>query len=283
MIGIPQSILHSALIAGFSFATVSGCIQANQADVKTGKQSNPAAGQLWQAPQTNPSNSANERQSQTAQPVPGKIVNGKPDGLFYMQKYWMATRYLEKSCWYFAPDGKFYENLTSGCSPQELAAHKGPQGTYQLNGNKLQATWSTGTQSEAELEIVDGGFNWDTGMFLPVKPIDAEQKMIGSYEGGNSIGGDGNSVIVSKAIRFDADGTFTMSGISSLKSTSEGTQASAGSQSEGAGRWKLDGFLLSLTKSDGTSTTYIAIPLFDEADATQIQRLFIGGTVYNRK
>ena len=211
------------------------------------------------------------------------MVSGKPQGLYYMQKMWIATRYLEKSCWYFAPDGKFYENLSSGFSPADLDSHKGPKGTYKAGRGTLEVTWSDGKSSKSELEIVPGGFNWDTGMFMPVEPFSAGKSIAGSYEGGTSLGGGGNSIIVSKSLRLDADGTYAMSGISSLSSTSNGTQAKVGGQSDANGRWILDGFVLRLTSSDGASSQHIAFPFDDEKTPAYPDRLFVGGTMYKRQ
>lgn len=211
------------------------------------------------------------------------MVNGKPEGLYYMQKYWIATRFLEKSCWYFAPDGKFYENLSTGFSPADLEAHKGSKGTYKADGGNLEVIWSDGKSSKGELEIVPGGFNWDTGMFAPVEEFTKGKSLVGSYEGGASLGGGGNSVIVSKSLRLDEDGTYTMSGISSLSSTSNGTQAKVGGQSDTSGRWSLNGFVLQLTKSDGVSEKHIAFPFDDDKTPTYPDRLFIGGTIYKRQ
>ena len=224
-----------------------------------------------------------KRASKAVQPAPAKMINGKPEGLYYMQKYWIATRFLEKSCWYFAPDGKFYEDLSTGFSPADLDAHKGPKGTYKAGGGNLEVVWSDGKSSKAELEIVPGGFNWDTGMFLPVEEFTKGKSVVGSYEGGASLGGGGNSVIVSKSLRLDADGTYTMSGISSLSSTSNGTQAKVGGQSEANGRWSLDGFVLQLTKFDGVSEKHIAFPFDDDKTPTYPDRLFVGGTMYKRQ
>jgi hypothetical protein len=218
--------------------------------------------------------------SKAVQPAPAKMVNGKPQGLYYMQKYWIATRYLEKSCWYFAPDGKFYENLSSGFSPAELDAHKGLKGTYKMSQGSLEVTWSDGKSSKAELEIVPGGFNWDTGMFLPVEPVKPGKTIAGIYEGGTSLGGGSNSIIISKTLRLDADGKYSMSGISSLSSSSNGTQAKAGGQSEANGSWNLDGFVLRMTTSEGASEQHIAFPFYDEKTSTSPDRLFVGGTMY---
>ena len=218
----------------------------------------------------------------SAQLVPATMSRDKLEGLFYMQKMWIATRFLEKSCWYFAPDGKFYENLSTGFSPADLAAHKGPKGTYKASQGTLEVTWSDGQSSRSELELVPGGFNWDTGMFMPVEAFKSEQPIAGDYEGGTSFGGDGNSVIVSKTLRLEADGTYSMSGISSLSSTSDGTQAKAGGQSDATGRWSLKGFVLQLTNSEGKSEQHIAFPFDDEETAIYPDRLFVGGTMYKR-
>lgn len=200
-----------------------------------------------------------------------------------MQKMWIATRYLEKACWYFAPDGKVYVNLTSGFSSEELAAHKGAQGTYKAGRGTLEVVWSDGTSSKSEIEIEQGGFNWDTGMYLPVEPFTAGKSIAGAYEGGTSFGGQGNSIIVSKSLRLEGDGTYSMSGVSSLSSTSNGTQVKTGGQSDENGRWTLDGFVLRLTSSAGTTAQHIAFPFDDEKTTVYPDRLFVGGTMYKRQ
>ena len=230
-----------------------------------------------------PAIATSQAAAKAVQPAPAKMVNGKPEGLYYMQKMWIATRYLEKSCWYFAPDGKFYENLTAGFSPAELDAHKGSKGTYKAGRGTLEVTWSDGKSSKADLEIVPGGFNWDTGMFMPVEGFKSGKSVTGAYEGGASFSGGNSSIIVSKTLRLDADGTYSMSGISSLTSTSDGTQAKVGGQSDAKGRWTLDGFVLHLTGSDGVSSKHIAFPFDDEKTPIYPDRLFVGGTMYKRQ
>lgn len=211
------------------------------------------------------------------------MVNGKPEGLYYMQKMWIATRFLEKSCWYFAPDGTFYENLNTGFSPEDLKAHKGSKGTYKVSGGMMEVTWSTGQTSKAPLEIVQGGFDWDTGSFLPVESFAAGKSIVGSYEGGASIGGGSNSVIVSKSLRLEADGRYTMSGITTATSTSNGTQARVGGESEGQGSWQLDGFSLTLVQSNGTTVQHIAFPFDDDKTPVYPDRIFVGGTMYKKQ
>lgn len=221
--------------------------------------------------------------SKLVQPVPAKMVNGRPEGLYYMQKMWIATRFLEKSCWYFAPDGTFYENLNTGFSPDDLKAHKGSKGTYKVSGSMMEVTWSDGQSSKAEVEIVPGGFNWDTGSYLPVESFAAGKSIVGSYEGGASIGGGSNSVIVSKSLRLEADGRYTMSGITTATSTSNGTQARVGGESEAQGSWQLDGFSLTLVQSNGTTAQHIAFPFDDEKTPVYPDRIFVGGTMYKKQ
>ncbi|MFY7875453.1 MAG: hypothetical protein ACOVQM_08420 [Pirellula sp.] len=258
-----RSLLSAVLIVGCSFFSSQAYGQLRLKSSPTGKESKTA--------------------SKSVQPVPARMVQGKPEGLFYMQKMWIATRYLEKSCWYFAPDGKFYENLSSGFSPEDLAAHKGPKGTYKLNQGNLEVTWSDGQSSVSPIEIETGGFNWDTGMYLPVEPFVAGKSIVGFYEGGSSFGGEGNSVIVSKSLRLESDGRYTMSGIATVSASSNGTQARVGGENQEEGRWQLDGFILSLSKSDGTSVQHIAFPFDDEKTPIYPDRIFVGGTMYKRQ
>ncbi len=201
-----------------------------------------------------------------------------------MQKMWIATRFLEKSCWYFAPDGKVFENPTSGFSREDLARHKGRTGTYKVSGGKLEVRWSDGELESGEIEIEQGGgFYWDTGSFLPVEPFAAGKSIAGNYEGGTSFGGSGQSVIVSKSLRLDGDGKYAMSGIATLSATSDGTQARVGSENEEQGRWQLDGYILHVTSANGTSTHHIAFPFDDEKTDIYPDRIFVGGTMYKRQ
>ena len=266
MTGSSRAILIMALIGCCGFAS---CTAQSP--------SNPVA------PNSTQSNLGQSEASLSGQPVPATIANGKPVGLYYMQKYWIATRYLEKSCWYFAPDGTFYENLSTGFSPKDLEAHKWPKGTYQASAGNLEVTWSDGQSSKAELEMVPGGFNWDTGMYMPVEAFASDKPITGTYEGGSSFGSEGNSIMVSKTLNLKADGSYSMTGISSTSTTSNGTQVRAGGESEASGQWKLDGFILQLTGSDGAVTPHIAFPFDDAETPIYPDRIFVGGTMYKKQ
>ena len=148
-----------------------------------------------------------------------------------------------------------------------------------MNQGNLEVTWSDGQSSVSPIEIETGGFNWDTGMYLPVEPFVAGKSIVGFYEGGSSFGGEGNSVIVSKSLRLESDGRYTMSGIATVSASSNGTQARVGGENQEEGRWQLDGFILSLSKSDGTSVQHIAFPFDDEKTPIYPDRIFVGGTM----
>jgi hypothetical protein len=58
----------------------------------------------------------------------GRVTSSGPVGVFFMTRYWSGGS-LEKAAWYFASDGNVYQNLESGVTAADLAAHKGPKGT----------------------------------------------------------------------------------------------------------------------------------------------------------
>lgn len=103
-------------------------------------------------------------------PPATKIVDGKPVGLF-MTRFWSFTNSLEKAVWYFAPDGRVYQNLASGFSAADLQAHKGNQGTHEVAGGKLKVTWADNKVTEGGIEADGGAFHWDGGIFTPGKAL----------------------------------------------------------------------------------------------------------------
>src|SRR5689334_20009290 len=86
----------------------------------------------------NSSDSADAQSSASSnQPAPAMVVGGRPVGLYFMTKYWIATRSLEKTVWYFAPDGTAYERIETGFSEKDLAEHKGGKGKLSVEGENL--------------------------------------------------------------------------------------------------------------------------------------------------
>ena len=224
--------------------------------------------------------------STNTQPILGKLVGGRPVGFFYMQKYWFATRSLEKSCWYFTEDGRAYQDLATGFSEKELAEHKGTKATFAVQGTKLTFTWPDGKTSSGEMEIEGDGFIWDTGNFIPVEPF-GNKSIVGDYEGGMSSTFSGTSAAVAKTLRLRADGTFELEGIASFRTEEDSSRRIKSEQlasGSGAltGTWKQDGFFLTLTSRSGETQRHIIFP-FDSAETPIYpDRLFMSNIMYKK-
>jgi|CXWL01.1.fsa_nt_gi hypothetical protein len=219
-------------------------------------------------------------QSDDATPAPAVYSTSAVSGLFYMQKYWIATRNLEKAIWYFAPDGVAYLNPEKGFGPDDLANHKSAaKGPYQVSGGELSVNWGDGQKSSGPLEIVDGGFNWDTGMFMPVTPFTSAAQLAGSYEGGSSVSFSGNSTIVVKALELREDGSFTWEGSASFNTDGMNT----GGEGTTSGRWLLSGYTLELAADNGKVVRGVSFPQDDEATPVNPDRVYFAGISYAKR
>lgn len=219
-----------------------------------------------------------------AEPPTARIVDGRPEGLFFMTRFWSFTNSLEKVVWYFAPDGRVYQNLASGFSEADLQAHQGNRGTYEVTDGKLKVTWSNAKVTEGDIQADGGGFHWDGAIFTAVKPFDEDRSLAGAYEGGESFNaGGGNSASTSKSMELRPDGTFSRAGIASVQSTSSESVVEGGSQGASEGKWEVGGYSLVLTGSDGTVQRGIAFPYDDPATPVYPDRMYFGGTMYARQ
>ena len=215
----------------------------------------------------------------------GRLTSSGPVGLFFMTRYWSYTHTLEKAAWYFAADGHVYQNLESGLTSADLAAHKGPKGTFKLSGNQLEVTWSDGktAKSQFEPDKTGPGFAWDMGLFSPAPPISDPKLVVGKFEGGESLSHGGNAVSTSNSFEFHADGTYTRFGIASVKGTASQSLLEGGSQGTTTGTWKAESYSLTLTGSDGTVTRRIAFPYYDDDKSPLPGRLYFGGLLLKRQ
>jgi hypothetical protein len=216
-------------------------------------------------------------------PKPG-FKGGRPVGLYFMSRYWIATGSLEKKVWYFAPDGTAYEGLSTGFSDEDLAKHEGRKGTLSVSGDEMTIAWSDGksTTSEVERDKDGDGFAWDTGLFAPVEAFEDAKAVAGKWEGGESVSFSGSYAAVGKTLEIREDGTYSFSAASSFSGSSDQSSYSVGGQSENAGKWTLDGYSLILTKNDGTVTRGITFPFDDEKTPVYPDRFFFAGTMYKR-
>ncbi len=217
-------------------------------------------------------------------PPSARIVDGKPIGLFFMTRFWSYTNSLEKAVWYFAPDGQAYQNLASGFSDEDLQAHQGNRGTYEVSGGKLRVTWADGKTTEGDISADGGAFNWDGGIFTAVQPFERDKSIAGSYEGGESFNsGGGNSASTSNSIELRPDGTFRRVGVASVQSTTDESVVDAGSQGQSDGTWTVGGYSLVLTGLDGKVQRSIAFPYDDKETPVYPDRMFFAGTMYARQ
>ena len=215
-------------------------------------------------------------------PVANSFKDGRPVGLFFMTRFWASNGSLEKAAWYFAPDGSVYQNLESGFSAADLAAHAGQKGTCAIVGDKLEVTWSGGkkTSSTFKRSASGTGFSWNAGIFTAVTPFASAAEVAGVYEGGESLGGSGGTAAVSKRLELRADGTFTWSGVSFASTASTASRVSVGGSGGSTGRWELTGMSLVLTDTSGAVIRRIVFPYDDEATPVKPDRMFFGGLLY---
>ena len=217
-----------------------------------------------------------------SEPPTAAIVGGKPVGLFFMTRYWSFTGTLEKAAWYFAKDGRVYQNLEHGFSDDDLARHRGPHGTFSVDGDTMEVRWSDGKTTKSAIERDGDAFTWDMGIFTPVQPFDDGDRLAGAWEGGESLSHGGSAVAVSKTLELRADGTFTWDSISFLASEGNESRLSAGAEGGTSGKWELDGYSLTLTDTKGNQVRGIAFPYDDEKTPENPDHFFFAGTMYRR-
>ncbi len=208
------------------------------------------------------------------QPAPAAFQDGVPVGLYLMSRYFPLTRTAELLAWYFAPDGRVYQNLRHGFSANDLAAHAGPRGQARANGHQLEVRWSDGRESKAGLERDGTGFIWDRGIFTAIGPFENPAAVAGIYEGDEPATGELRTLPTRLELR--ADGSFVWTGVT--LSTSGSTQADANRNSRG--RWELRGCSLILTAENTPPLRRLALPSDDEKTPIKPDRMFFGGAMY---
>lgn len=213
------------------------------------------------------------------EPSRAQFKGDTPVGLYFMTRFWSGTGSLEKSAWYFAPDGTVYRDLSRGVSREDLEAHTGGRGTVSVDGETMTITWSDGKTSTSKIERDGETFTWDMGIFSPVKPFDDESDLAGRWEGGESLSGVAGRAMMSKTLELRSDGTFTWHSVSFLSSDSARTSVSAGAQGGTSGKWELEDYTLTLTSADGKTYSGVAFPYHDGSSP----RVFFNGILYKRE
>ncbi len=213
----------------------------------------------------------------------GVVKDGKPQGLFFMTRYWSYTHTLEKAAWYFTADGEAYENLESGVAAEDLKAHKGRHGTVRVTGDTMEITWPDGKSSKSKIEQDKKTFMWDMGIFSPAEPIASTKSIAGTYEGGESLSHGGNKVATGKKLQLHADGTFQLEGVALVQGDTADSILYAGAESGSSGMWDASGYQLTFKESGGKTLRQLAFPFpVNDEKAAHPDHVFIGGMLYKR-
>jgi hypothetical protein len=195
--------------------------------------------------------------------------------------YWSGRLSLNNHGWFFTKDGRFSKAPKGGFDFKTFSAAgqaKKTDGVYWINGDKITLQWADGSKATEYSferkgdEIVLGGVG-----STPVKGFKRGWRLDGEYEGGSSFGG--GAVANSNTLVFRKDGTFARSSIGSIRSTGAGTTVSAGSQSEAAGTYEFDGYTLTLTYADGTTTAHTVFAFSDEDGEGRPEYIYRDGTM----
>ena len=220
-----------------------------------------------------------------AQPIPSRITPAGPEGLFFMTRFWMATGSLEQKLWYFTADGRVFDSPGGVFTPEQLERDSRRHGRLSLANKKLTAKWSDGkvTESNFELDSAGKGFAWDGGLFSEVAKPDWS-KVSGFFEGGVSYSHSSGRGAAVSGLTLRPDGTFTLSRNSSFRSENSTSVATAGSVAAPLeGKWKGEGYELTLTFADGRIERHVSFPTPDARDASKIGMLFFNGSMHLAK
>ncbi|MDO7852049.1 hypothetical protein [Hymenobacter convexus] len=215
-------------------------------------------------------------------PVAGHMVGNKPVGLFFVTKSVLGN--FRTMSYYFSPEGVAYENPL-GLSAAELAATPAKsKGRYSVAGKTLSIAWTGYPKPEVDdMNMLGGGFSWSGGaIFSAVGPFRSASQLVGSFEGGTSTYASAmGQATVSKSLTFNADGTYRSGGVATVTSVTERSVAETGGSSANAGRWRLDGWLLTLTDAQGHTVRDVAYPVGDgKGKVTLFQ---FNGLAYSRQ
>ena len=86
--------------------------------------------------------------------------------------------------------------------------------------------------------------------------------------------------VVAKSLTFKADGTYTYSGVITVTTVTERSVAETGGTSRNAGRWRLDGWYLTLTDAQGKTARDFAYPVGTNA---KVALFNFSGIAYSRQ
>ena len=217
-------------------------------------------------------------------PAPAAMTARGPVGLYFMTRFWAGTGSLERTSWYFLPDGRVYRDLITGFTEKDLAAHAMELGRGKREYGVYEVTGSDGKVRKGKLEMDEDGtsFTWDMGIFTRATPF-GTRPVAGTYAFAGKRGGGVMVLHRFKTLELLEDGTFrcTSDDIAQVAGQKEATsEVSALTE----GTWKAEGFTMTLTSSkDGSVSRRVAFPVDDKETERYPDWLFHGGMLYKRQ
>ncbi|GAA4495064.1 hypothetical protein GCM10023172_06170 [Hymenobacter ginsengisoli] len=215
-------------------------------------------------------------------PLPGSTAGGKPVGLFFFVS---SSDFNNQRTYYFTPAGQVYVDPTDFSAVALAAVPPGQHGSYAVNGKQMTIKWANGSTTAGNYHADESGFSCE-GSFMCVAPLASAKQLAGTFEGHNAaVSVNANSLAAFRTLTLKPDGTFTRDNFTASHSESRHSDKSsfntdaASTGPQQAGRWKLDGWYLTLTDAQGTARGVAFRTDWDEkTDQTKIFRF--NGTSY---
>lgn len=129
-------------------------------------------------------------------------------------------------------------------------------GRMQVAGNTLTVTWNDGKERTGNFRMDTNCLVWGY-IYCRAKPFARGARLEGTYIGAATAGGG----VVSRTsnLQFRPDGTYEFSATGGI-SAPAGTTGAASSTSGDRGRYRLDGWTLTLTSERGETREYLTFP-----------------------
>ncbi|MFD1469135.1 hypothetical protein ACFQ48_12950 [Hymenobacter caeli] len=186
-------------------------------------------------------------------PPAGSTAGGKPVGVFFFMDV-----FNNQHVYCFTPAGQVYVDPADFSAAALAALPPGQRGTCAVSGPTMTIKWADGSTKTGNYRADPTGFGCE-GSFMCVAPLAGARQLAGAFEGRNAaVRVDANSLAVYRTLHFLPDGTFTRDSYAAAHLNTDPTDRAdlatdaASAAPRQAGRWKLDGWYLTLTDAQGT-------------------------------
>lgn len=183
--------------------------------------------------------------------TPSATGSDAADGDLYLRTYMWTGMYgsnLDISWIYLDEDGNIVRNPKHGVNPVDWAKEKQDNakntGTYKLQGDKLEISWSDGKTASWGIEKEKGKFSIiDGGITTIQDPMPQDYRIEGQYASSVVL----PNVASSHTIVFGKDGSFSSGRLGTVTTP----DVTGSSSSEAKGTYDISGNTLTMKFSDG--------------------------------